>query len=60
MAKAKKENRGGKRENAGRRLKYGEPTIPVNYRIPKSMKPVLDNYVTRQLLKYERAAKGSS
>lgn len=58
--KKKKENRGGKRENAGRRLKYGEPTIPVNYRIPESMKPDLDNYVARQLAKYAKAAKGSS
>lgn len=56
----KKENRGGKRENAGRRLKYGEPTTPVSYRIPESMKPALDNYVSRQLAKYEKAAKGSS
>ena len=58
--KKKKENRGGKRENAGRRLKYGEPTIPVNYRIPESMKPGLDKYVSRQLAKYAKAAKGSS
>ena len=58
--KNKKENRGGPGRNQGRRLKYGEPTIPGNYRIPESMKPELDKYVARQLAKYEKAAKGSS
>ena len=57
MPKKKKENRGGKRENAGRRLKYGEPTIPVNYRIPVSKKEEVDKWMAAKL---KRWSKGSS
>ena len=56
----KKENRGGSGRGQGRRLKYGEETVKVNYRVPVRMKPKLDKHVVRQLAKYEKAAKGSS
>ena len=55
-----KENRGGANRNQGRKLKYGEETVKVNYRVPVSMKPELDSYVSNRLSEYERAAKGSS
>ena len=29
-------NRGGKREGAGPGLKYGEPTVQVNYAVPET------------------------
>ena len=29
----KKENRGGTNRNQGRKLKYGEQTVKVNYRV---------------------------
>jgi hypothetical protein len=32
----KKDNRGGKREGAGKPLKYGEPTKRVLFRLPES------------------------
>lgn len=54
------EKRGGANRNQGRKLKYGEQTVKVNYRIPESMKPDLDKHVARQLSKYEKAAKGST
>ena len=60
MAKAKKETRGGSGRNQGRKLKYGEETVKVNHRIPISMKPKLDKYVSVSLAKYEKAAKGST
>lgn len=38
------ERRGGKRENAGQPLLYGEKTINITFRIPKSRKQeVKDN-----------------
>lgn len=56
----KKENRGGPGRNQGRKLKYGEETVKVNYRVPKSFKPKLDKYVSVSLAKYEKAAQGSA
>lgn len=60
MPKKKIENRGGANRNQGRKLKYGEPTEKVNYRVPVSFKPKLDKYVSDNLSKYEKAAKGST
>jgi hypothetical protein len=57
--KKKKENRGGSGRGQGRRLKYGERTIKVNYRVPVSFKPKLDKYVSDNLSKYKKTAKGS-
>lgn len=60
MKQNKKENRGGSGRGQGRRLKYGEKTEKVNYRVPVSFKPKLDKYVSDNLSKYEKAAKGST
>lgn len=54
------ETRGGAGRNQGRKLKYGEPTEKVNYRVPVSFKPTLDKYVSSSLAKYANAAKGST
>jgi hypothetical protein len=51
---------GGKRENSGRKLKYGEATVKVNYRIPVSLKPLLDNYIAYALDKYVKAAQATT
>jgi len=51
----KKENRGGASRNQGRKLKYGEETVKVNYRIPVSMKSALDAYIEKWLQKYLKA-----
>lgn len=48
----KKENRGGKREGAGRKLKFDEETITVSYRIPETKKDDLDKLVNKQLTKW--------
>lgn len=56
----KKENRGGTNRNQGRKLKYGEQTVKVNYRVPVSFKSKLDKYVSDNLSKHEKAAKGST
>jgi hypothetical protein len=57
---SKKEKRGGANRGQGRKLKYGEPTEKVNYRVPVSFKAKLDKYVSDNLSKYENAAKGST
>lgn len=56
----KKENRGGAGRNQGRRLKYGEETVKVNYRVPVSFKDKLNSYVSVNLDKYAKAVKGSA
>ena len=37
--------RGGTRQGSGAKLKYGEPTIMVSFRIPKSKKNHVENLV---------------
>ena len=54
--KKTKDNRGGPGRNQGRKLKYGEETVKVNYRVPVSMKPKLDKYVAKKLEKYAKKA----
>lgn len=51
------ENRGGANRNQGRKLKYGEETIKVNYRIPLSKKEVVDNWISEQLEKWQKESK---
>jgi len=58
--KNKQANRGGPGRNQGRKLKYGEETVKVNYRVPVSMKPKLDKYVSVNLAKYAKAVKGGT
>ena len=47
----KKQTRGGKRPHAGRKLKYGEPTINITFRIPESCKDEVRNLVNDYLKK---------
>jgi hypothetical protein len=42
---AQKETRGGTRQGSGAKLKYGEPTIMVSFRIPNSKKNHVQNLV---------------
>lgn len=51
------ENRGGDNRNQGRKLKYGEETVKVNYRVPLSKKDVVDNWIYEQLEKWQKEAK---
>lgn len=60
MKKTKTDKRGGAGRNQGRKLKYGEETVKVNYRVPASFKPKLDKYISSNLAKYHKAAKGST
>ena len=57
MSKSIKENRGGANRNQGRKLKYGEETVKVNYRVPLSKKDVVDNWISEQLEKWQKEAK---
>jgi hypothetical protein len=50
--KKKKENRGGYRKNAKRPLKYGEETVSLNIRVPKSRKAEIKKEVDSILVKY--------
>lgn len=43
---------GGYRKNAKRPLKYGEPTVNLNIRVPKSKKKAIKNLVNEELKKY--------
>jgi len=42
---AQKETRGGTRQGSGAKLKYGEPTIMVSFRIPNSKKNHVEKLV---------------
>jgi hypothetical protein len=46
----KKETRGGSGRNQGRHKKYGEPTVPIGYRVPESKSDEFRRIV-EQLLK---------
>jgi hypothetical protein len=55
----KTENRGGKREGAGPKFVYGEETINITFRIPKSRKQGVKDtvYSYLQQFKHKRSAK---
>lgn len=44
---------GGKRDNAGRKNKYGEETVVLPVRVPKSKKDELKQIIEKQLKKWE-------
>jgi hypothetical protein len=48
MTEIKKTTRGGKRENSGRKRKYGEPTKVITIRVPLSEV----EYVKKMVKKY--------
>jgi len=45
---------GGKRLNAGRKNKYGEPTKTVSFRLPLSLIEPITKYVKRALAKSKK------
>lgn len=47
----KKTSQGGKREGAGRKLKYGEPTKKVQVRMPESKVDVIKTRINEEILK---------
>lgn len=47
----KKENRGGKRKGSGPKLKYGEPTNTIAFRVPVSHIPKITEIVNNYLAK---------
>ena len=49
----KKTNRGGRRENAGRKKKYGEPTTTIAFRVPLSIVDEIKEYVKKRLQEIE-------
>jgi hypothetical protein len=54
--KKKKENRGGSGRNQGRHLKYGEETVPVVIRCPKSKVKELREYVALKLSEWSQGS----
>jgi len=48
----KNENRGGKREGAGPKFKYGEETCNITLRVPKSKKADVKRLVYEYLKQY--------
>ena len=52
--KKKKEQRGGKRDNAGRHLKYGEETVPVVIRVPVSKVKEFRQYAVLKLSEWSQ------
>ena len=45
---------GGKREGAGAKLKYGEETQTISFRVPKSLIEPITKYVKRALAKSKK------
>lgn len=45
---------GGKREGAGAKLKYGEETETISFRVPKSLIESITKYVKRELEKSKK------
>lgn len=48
-----KNKHGGARRGAGRKEKYGEPTVTVSFRVPLSKAPAIKTIVNKKLLSYE-------
>lgn len=44
---------GGKRDGAGRKNKYGEETVIVNFKVPKTKKDEFKDKASRILKKWE-------
>lgn len=47
----KKENRGGKREGAGPKLKYGEETLSLQIQVPASKRDEIKERIHSEVLK---------
>ena len=46
-------NHGGKREGAGRKPKYGEPTEVISHRVPISLVGIINKYINSKLKKFK-------
>ena len=55
--KIRKIGSGGKRSNAGRKLKYGEKAGLIRRQIPLSKFPIVNAYINEQLAIWEAQAK---
>lgn len=53
MKSKKKSNRGGKREGSGQKLKYGEPTTTISFRVPVSKSDNIQSVVNDLLNSYK-------
>lgn len=51
----KKITHGGKREGSGRKLKYGEATTTVAFRVPLSKVDEITKLINKKLLFYENS-----
>lgn len=51
-----KNNRGGARDGAGAKLKYGEPTTPLSFVVPASLREEIKGKVYLMLREYEMDA----
>jgi hypothetical protein len=51
-----KSKRGGVRPNSGAKLKYGEPTTTIAFRVPISEKSNIQRMMKLTLKKYQRPA----
>ena len=51
MKKAQEPTHGGMRENAGRKMKYDEPTTTVAVRVPESLKEEITKIVEKAIKK---------
>ena len=49
-----KEKRGGKRENAGRKKKFNEPTTYVAFYIPNSKVIEFKEYANKKIKEYQK------
>lgn len=45
----KRDPRGGKRPGAGRKKKYGEETVTITFRVPKSKEQKIKRIVSNEL-----------
>ncbi len=52
-----KKKSGGQRPNAGRKQKYGEPTVHIGFRVPQSKVEEVTDWVNDKLNEYLFAAK---
>jgi hypothetical protein len=58
MTEPKIERRGGKREGAGHPFLYGETTVNITFRVPKSRKQELKDLVYSYLNDYKTKYNG--
>lgn len=60
MTKHTKEGAGGSREGVGAPQKYGEETVNVTFRVPKSKKDEFRDYGNKKLKSWQKKSKSKS